>query len=106
MVSSSEMVCQNRNVMPDEDEVLTLLLGDRQNIEVVLYNQESMYGKVHILRHSPDPVAVSIAEQELLELIGLVPNIRNPPELLIENSTSSISFTSTPPNTTAMLETA
>lgn len=63
--------------------------GNHGNLEVVLYNRESIYGKVHTLRNSPDPVAVAIANQELLELLHLAPNIYDPGETLLENATSS-----------------
>ena len=58
-------------------------------INVVLYNQNSLYGKVHILRNSPDPVAISIAEQELLEMLGLVPNVWDDEEDSLLNQTVS-----------------
>lgn len=52
----------------------TTIAGDRENIEVVLYGAGSVYSKIQILRFSQDPEAKSIAEQELLESIGVVPN--------------------------------
>ena len=70
-----------RNGRPDEEPfhnvgvALTLITGNLGNLEVVLYNANSMYGKVTILRNSKDPVAVSIAEQELLELLHLTSNV-------------------------------
>jgi hypothetical protein len=48
--------------------------GVHQNIEVLLYGADSVYAKIQILRSSQDPGAKSIAEQELLELIGVLPN--------------------------------
>ena len=52
----------------------TTTAGDRENMEVVLYGAGSVYSKSQILRFSQDPEAKSIAEQELLELIVVVPN--------------------------------
>ena len=48
--------------------------GVHQNIEVLLYGADSVYSKIQVLRFSQDPEAKSIAEQELLELIGVIPN--------------------------------
>ena len=59
---------------------MILALGNLGNLEVILFNTNSLYGKVSILRHSKDPEAVSIAQQELLELLHLVPNIYDAPE--------------------------
>lgn len=57
---------------------------------MVLYSRHSLYGKVTILRHSTDPVARSIAQQELLELMHVTPNIYDAPESVssIQNSTA------------------
>lgn len=58
------------------------LVGQRQNLEVVLYGANSVYSNVYILRNSDDPLAVSIAQQELLELLGMAPNVYDDPNML------------------------
>lgn len=73
--------------------------GNHGNLEVVLFNQNSAYGKVTIIRHSSDPVAVSIATQELLELLHLAPNIYDEQvELLLANQTGAKNVTSSQPS--------
>lgn len=42
------------------------------------------------MRNSADPVAVSIANQELLELLHLAPNIYEPSEVHLGNATSDV----------------
>ncbi len=68
-----------RNGMSESDaavsDVINGNIGNHGNLEVVLYNRDSIYGRVHTLRNSRDPVAVAIANQELLELLHLAPNI-------------------------------
>lgn len=81
-------------------------IGLRQNIEVVLYNKDSIYGRITTLRNSPDPVAVSIAQQELLELLHLAPNVYDAPGFLIENQTASAIGVGSQPNVTASVDTA
>jgi hypothetical protein len=93
-VLSYEMVCHNQPAearMGFHENVIDITIGNHENLEVVLYNQDSIYGKVHIMRNSPDPVAVSIANQELLELLQLAPNIYEPSEVLLRNATSDVS---------------
>lgn len=46
--------------------------GARGNIEVVVYSKRSIFAKNQILKNSPDPLARSIAAQELLELMQVV----------------------------------
>ena len=47
--------------------------GKNRNIEIVVYGKKSIYAKNQILKYSPDPLARSIAAQELLELVGAAP---------------------------------
>ena len=51
---------------------LTLTLGKHGNIELVVYGNDSIFAKNQILKNSPDPLARSIATQELLELLNIV----------------------------------
>lgn len=46
--------------------------GHHGNIEVVVYGKDSIFAKNQILKNSPDPLARSIAAQELLELMQVV----------------------------------
>ena len=78
------------------------IVGTRQNMEVILYNHDSIFGRVLTIRSSPDPVAVSIAQQELLELLHVAPNVYDDPEALLGNAT----FSNGGPNLTAVVETA
>ena len=50
---------------------LTGSTGVGQKMEIVVYSTRSLYGLNVIIRRSTDPVARSIAMQELLDLIGL-----------------------------------
>lgn len=83
-VLSFETVCKKRPTDAALSDVVNATTGNLGNLEVVLYNRNSIYGRVHTLRNSPDPVAVAIANQELLELLHLAPNIYDP----AENTTS------------------
>ena len=83
-----------------------LIVGNRGNLEVVLFNPNSVYGKVTILRHSKDPVARSIANQELLELLHLAPSIYDDPEEVQQLLNQSLGVDTAQPNATAMLDTA
>ncbi|KAM0803793.1 hypothetical protein BDR22DRAFT_818479 [Usnea florida] len=51
---------------------LTSSLGEQGNIEIVVYGQNSVFAKNQILKYSQDPLARSIAVQELLELMKMV----------------------------------
>ena len=51
---------------------LTPDLGKNANIEVAVYGKPSIYAKNQILKYSTDPLARSIAAQELLELLNVV----------------------------------
>lgn len=51
---------------------LTTDLGKHGNIEIVVYSKGSIFAKNQILKNSPDPLARSIALQELLELMNVV----------------------------------
>ena len=46
--------------------------GAHGNIEVIVYGKNSIFAKNQILKNSPDPLARSIAAQELLELMHVV----------------------------------
>lgn len=56
-------------------KIVDKAVGDHGNIEVIMYNKDSMFARVQTVRHSTDPVAVSVAERELLEMLHLAPNI-------------------------------
>ncbi|MCJ1460633.1 hypothetical protein MMC28_011015 [Mycoblastus sanguinarius] len=49
--------------------------GENQAIEIVVYAMQSIYAKNRIIKYSPDPLAKSIAVQELLDLLRLTPGI-------------------------------
>ena len=49
-------------------------LGKLGNIEIIVYGKDSIYAKNQILKYSQDPLARSIASQELLELLGVLVN--------------------------------
>ena len=68
--------------------------GLQGNLEVVLYNKESLYGRIDILRNSVDDLAKSIAQQEMLELLKLAPNIYDEPEDVELNSSLAEGSTS------------
>ena len=51
---------------------LTLSSGAQGNIEIVVYSKNSIFAKNQILKNSQDPLARSIAVQELLELMKIV----------------------------------
>ena len=51
---------------------LTSLSGHQGNIEIVVYGKNSIFAKNQILKNSQDPLARSIAVQELLELMKVV----------------------------------
>ena len=51
---------------------LTPGLGKLGNIEIVIYGKDSIYAKNQILKYSSDPLARSIAAQELMELLHAV----------------------------------
>ena len=75
-------------------EYLTFNLGKYGNIEVIVYGPDSIYAKNQILKNSPDPLARSIAAQELLELMNVVivpspPAPSSPPESATGAATSS-----------------
>ena len=75
---------------------LTPNSGDYRNIEIIVYGTRSIYAKNQILKHSTDPLARSIAAQELLELMNLV-QVPDQPELEIgalANNTASLTNTS------------
>lgn len=46
--------------------------GEQGNIEIVVYGKNSVFAKNQILKYSQDPLARSIAVQELLELMKIV----------------------------------
>ncbi|KAL9073105.1 MAG: hypothetical protein Q9161_003159 [Pseudevernia consocians] len=46
--------------------------GNHGNIEIVVYGKDSIFAKNQILKNSQDPLARSIAAQELLELMNVV----------------------------------
>ena len=51
---------------------LTSSSGQQGNIEIVVYGKNSIFAKNQILKNSQDPLARSIAVQELLELMKVV----------------------------------
>ena len=51
-------------------------LGRNKKIDIVLYDERSVYGLNRVIRESTDPVAQSIAISELLDLLHLQ---NNPP---------------------------
>ena len=51
---------------------LTSFSGKEGNIEIVVYGGKSIFAKNQILKYSQDPLARSIAAQELLELMNVV----------------------------------
>ena len=55
-----------------ESSLSNSVLGRYGNIEVVVYATHSVYAKNQILKNSQDPLARSIATQELLELMNVV----------------------------------
>jgi hypothetical protein len=56
-------------------------IGLEDKLEIVVYAENSIYAKTHILRNSPDPVARSIALQELLELMDLTRHAPTPAQV-------------------------
>ncbi len=50
-------------------------------MEIVVYAERSIYAISRILRNSPDPLARSIALQELLQLIDVVENAPTPTQM-------------------------
>lgn len=93
---------------------ITSPLGNHQNLEAVLYGADSVYSKVHILRNSDDPLAVSIAQQELLALLGLAPNVYiNPSQAGLTalkgqtfNASVASPLANSQPSSTTLVETA
>ena len=69
MVHSLPSIVHNRN---GTFRWLTSGLGKLGNLEVVIYGKSSIYAKNQILKHSSDPLARSIAAQELMELLHAV----------------------------------
>ena len=64
----SPRVCRTN----EEPGDLTSFSGEQGNIEIVVYGKNSIFAKNQILKHSQDPLARSIAVQELLELMRMV----------------------------------
>lgn len=58
-----------------------LHVGQAQNLEIIVYAENSIYAKTNILRHSRDPVARAIALQELLQLTGIVRDAPTPSQM-------------------------
>lgn len=66
---------------------------------------------MHILRESSDPLAVSIAQQELLELLHVAPNVYIDPDNAALDNNDSASMNASissniQPNVTSLAETA
>ena len=66
--------------------------GKRGNIEVVVYGKKSIFAKNQILKNSQDPLARSIAAQELLELMKVV--VIPVPMAAVVNETSNANIAS------------
>ena len=68
--------------------------GNRGNLELTIYNPDSVYGRISIIRHSSDEVAKAIAQQELIELLHLAPNVYDGTVPLLLNGTGSAAISS------------
>lgn len=67
---------------------MTPCLGNNGNIEIVVYGKKSIFAKNQILKNSQDPLARSIAAQELLELIDAV-TVPPPEQTALEVATGA-----------------
>lgn len=75
--------------MPQRAHADGTIAGNHGNLEVVLYNQNSIYGSVNALRYAPSEEAANVATNELLMLTGLAPSVFQSEGVEVENANAS-----------------